>query len=52
MITSTDTETRLEPTQPEHRVDGLGNFRLIHLAACLGGGGAVGLAAYLVGWLT
>lgn len=51
MNTSTETETRPEPTPAEHGVDGLGNFGLIHLAACLGVGGAVVLAINLIEWL-
>lgn len=49
---STETETRPEPTPAEEpRADGLGNFGLIHLAACLGAAGAVVLAINLIEWL-
>ncbi len=48
---STETEPRPEPTSAEQRAEGLGNFGLIHLAACLGVGGAVVLAIILIEWL-
>jgi hypothetical protein len=52
MNTSTETRTRPEPTPAEERsVDGLGNFGLVHVAACLGAGGAVVLAVNLIEWL-
>lgn len=51
MNTSTETQTRPEPTPAEERsVDRLGNFGLVHVAACLGGG-AVVLAVNLIEWL-
>jgi hypothetical protein len=52
MNTSTETETKPEPEPAEEpRVDGLGGFGLVHLAACLGVGGAVVLAINLIEWL-
>jgi hypothetical protein len=51
MNTNTEIETRPEPTETERQVDGLGSFGLIHLAACLGAGGAVALAVTPVEWL-
>jgi len=52
MNTSIETQTSPEPTAAEERrVDGLGNFGLVHLAACLAAGGAVALAINLMEWL-
>jgi hypothetical protein len=52
MNTSTETETRPEPAPAEEpRADGPGNFGLVHLAACLGVGGAMVLAIILIEWL-
>jgi hypothetical protein len=50
-MNSTEIETRSEPTEPEQRVERLGSFALVHLAACLGTGGAVILAIGLIEWL-
>jgi hypothetical protein len=53
MSTRTQTETRPEPAQAEERRgEGDGSFGLIHLAACLGAGGAAILAVNLIEWLT
>jgi hypothetical protein len=52
MSTRTGTETRPESAQAEdRRGEGLGNFGLIHLAACVGVGGAAVLAVNLIEWL-
>jgi len=52
MNTGSKPETRLEsPPAEERGAEGLGNFGLIHLAACLGVGGAVVLAINLIEWL-
>jgi hypothetical protein len=52
MNTSSETETRSEPTTSEEQhADSLGNFGLIHLAACLGAGAAVVLAITLIDWI-
>jgi hypothetical protein len=52
MNTSIETQAGPEPTASEERtVESLGNFGLIHLAACLGAGGAVVLAINLIEWL-
>jgi hypothetical protein len=52
MSTRTETETRPESTQAEERRgEGDGNLGLIHLAACLGAGGAAILAINLIEWL-
>lgn len=53
MSTRTERETSLEQAPAEERrPDGLGNVGVIHLAACLGVGGAVVLAINLIHWLT
>jgi hypothetical protein len=51
MNANAETETRPERTPPEQPLAGLGSFGLIHLAACLGAGGAVALAVALIEWL-
>jgi hypothetical protein len=52
MNASTETEAKPEPPPAEEpRADGLGSFGLVHLAACLGAGGAVVLAVILIEWL-
>ena len=50
-MSSNEIETRPEPTEPERHVDGPGRFGLVHLAACLGVGGAAVLAINLIEWL-
>ena len=45
---STETEAKREPTSAEQRAEGLGNFSLIHLAACLGTALAVVIAINLL----
>jgi hypothetical protein len=52
MSTRTETETRPGSTQAEERRGkGDQSFGLIHLAACLGAGGAAILAVNLLEWL-
>jgi hypothetical protein len=51
MNTNAKAETRPERTPAEQPVEGLGSFGLVHLAACLGAGGAVALAVALIKWL-